>query len=53
MIFGVLDTETVAQLTLNGVFRGAAYGILGVGFALILFSYTFVNLYFSAEHAFR
>ena len=36
MIFGVLDTETVAQLTLNGIFRGAAYGILGVGFALIL-----------------
>ena len=24
-----------------------------LGFALILFSYTFVNLYFSAEHAFR
>lgn len=24
-----------------------------VGFALIIFSYTFVNLYFSAEHAFR
>ena len=36
MILGVLDTETVAQLTLNGIFRGAAYGILGVGFALIL-----------------
>ena len=36
MIFGVLDTETVAQLTLNGIFRGTAYGILGVGFALIL-----------------
>ena len=26
----------VSQLTVNGIFRGAAYGLLGVGFALIL-----------------
>jgi branched-subunit amino acid ABC-type transport system permease component len=36
LIFAVFDAETVAQLTANGIFRGAAYGILGVGFALIL-----------------
>ena len=36
MLFAVFDAETVAQLTANGIFRGAAYGILGVGFALIL-----------------
>ena len=36
MLFAVLDAETVAQLTVNGIFRGAAYGILGVGFAIIL-----------------
>ena len=30
------DATTVAQLTANGIFRGAAYGLLGVGFALIL-----------------
>jgi branched-chain amino acid transport system permease protein len=36
LIFAVFDAETVAQLTANGIFRGAAYGILGVGFAIIL-----------------
>jgi branched-subunit amino acid ABC-type transport system permease component len=36
VILAVLNTETVAQLTANGIFRGAAYGALGVGFALIL-----------------
>jgi branched-chain amino acid transport system permease protein len=36
LLFAVFDAETVAQLTANGIFRGAAYGILGVGFALIL-----------------
>jgi branched-chain amino acid transport system permease protein len=36
VLFAVFDAETVAQLTANGIFRGAAYGILGVGFALIL-----------------
>lgn len=36
MIFGALDIETVSQLTANGIINGAAYGLLGVGFALIL-----------------
>jgi branched-chain amino acid transport system permease protein len=36
LLFAVFDAETVAQITANGIFRGAAYGILGVGFALIL-----------------
>jgi len=36
LILAAFDTETVAQLTANGIFRGAAYGLLGVGFALIL-----------------
>jgi branched-subunit amino acid ABC-type transport system permease component len=36
LIFAVFDAETVAQLTANGLFAGAAYGVLGVGFALIL-----------------
>ena len=35
MIFGV-SLETFAQLTANGIFRGAAYGLLGAGFAIIL-----------------
>ena len=35
-MFARFDATTVFQLTLNGVFRGAAYGLLGVGFALIL-----------------
>jgi branched-subunit amino acid ABC-type transport system permease component len=36
VLFAVFNAETVAQLTANGIFRGAAYGILGVGFAIIL-----------------
>lgn len=36
MFFARFDAATVAQLTANGIFRGAAYGLLGVGFALIL-----------------
>jgi len=36
VIFGALDIETVSQLTANGIINGAAYGLLGVGFALIL-----------------
>lgn len=36
MILAVVDLETFAQLTANGIFRGAAFGLLGVGFALIL-----------------
>ena len=35
-MFARFDATTVAQLTANGIFRGAAYGLLGVGFALIL-----------------
>ena len=35
-MFARFDATTFAQLTANGVFRGAAYGLLGVGFALIL-----------------
>ena len=35
-MFARFDATTVAQLTANGVIRGAAYGLLGVGFALIL-----------------
>jgi branched-subunit amino acid ABC-type transport system permease component len=31
-----VTAETVAQLTVTGLFRGTAYGLLGVGFALIL-----------------
>jgi len=31
-----LTFETFRQLTVNGFFRGCAYGLLGVGFALIL-----------------
>ena len=36
MFFAVFNAETVAQLTAKGIFAGAAYGLLGVGFALIL-----------------
>ena len=36
MLLARFDAATVAQLTANGIFRGAAYGLLGVGFALIL-----------------
>jgi branched-subunit amino acid ABC-type transport system permease component len=35
-MFAGFDATTIAQLTANGIFRGAAYGLLGVGFALIL-----------------
>jgi branched-subunit amino acid ABC-type transport system permease component len=35
-MFARFDATTVAQLTASGIFRGAAYGLLGVGFALIL-----------------
>jgi branched-subunit amino acid ABC-type transport system permease component len=31
-----VDAETVRQLTVDGFFRGCSYGLLGVGFALIL-----------------
>lgn len=31
-----VDAETVRQLTVDGVFRGCSFGLLGVGFALIL-----------------
>ena len=36
MLLAVVNLETFAQLTANGIFRGAAFGMLGVGFALIL-----------------
>lgn len=36
MTLAVVNLETFAQLTANGIFRGAAIGLLGVGFALIL-----------------
>jgi branched-chain amino acid transport system permease protein len=32
----VVNLETFAQLTANGLFRGSAFGLLGVAFALIL-----------------
>jgi branched-chain amino acid transport system permease protein len=35
-MLAVVNLETFAQLTANGIFRGAAIGLLGVGFALIL-----------------
>lgn len=35
-MLAVVSAEAFAQLTANGIFRGAAYGLLGVGFALIL-----------------
>ena len=35
MLFAV-NLETVRQLTIDGFFRGCSYGLLGVGFALIL-----------------
>lgn len=31
-----MDFETFAQLTVNGLINGSSYGLLGVGFALIL-----------------
>jgi branched-subunit amino acid ABC-type transport system permease component len=36
MILGAFDIETLSQLTANGLIAGASYGLLGVGFALIL-----------------
>jgi branched-chain amino acid transport system permease protein len=36
VILGVLDVETVKQLTVDGFYRGCSYGLLGAGFALIL-----------------
>ena len=36
MLLAQFDATTAAQLTVNGVIRGAIYGLLGVGFALIL-----------------
>lgn len=36
MLLAAVDLQTFAQLTANGIFRGAAFGLLGVGFALIL-----------------
>jgi branched-subunit amino acid ABC-type transport system permease component len=35
-LLAVLDLRTFVQLTANGIINGAAYGLLGVGFALIL-----------------
>ncbi len=35
-LLAVFNAETVAQLTAKGLFAGSAYGLLGVGFALIL-----------------
>lgn len=35
MLFAV-DAQTLRQLTIDGFFRGCSYGLLGVGFALIL-----------------
>jgi len=36
VLLAVVSWESFAQLTANGIFRGAAYGLLGAGFALIL-----------------
>lgn len=36
MLLAAVNLETFAQLTANGIFRGAGIGLLGVGFALIL-----------------
>ena len=36
MILAVFDLRTVEQLTANGIINGTFYGLLGVGFALIL-----------------
>ncbi len=36
MLLAAFDGETIAQLTMNAIFRGSSYGLLGVGFALIL-----------------
>ena len=36
MILAVVSVEAFEQLTANAIFRGAAYGLLGAGFAIIL-----------------
>ena len=36
MIYAVVTWDAFWQLTASGIFRGAAYGLLGAGFALIL-----------------
>jgi branched-subunit amino acid ABC-type transport system permease component len=36
LVLAVVSLESFAQLTANGVSRGAAYGLLGAGFAIIL-----------------
>ncbi len=36
MVLAVVNLETFLQLTANGLSRGAAYGLLGAGFAIIL-----------------
>jgi branched-subunit amino acid ABC-type transport system permease component len=36
LVLAVVTMKVFEQLTANGLFRGAAYGLLGVGFALIL-----------------
>ncbi len=58
MVFAVVSAKAFAQLTANGIFRGAAYGLLGVGFAIILgvtgrfhFAYSFTYT-FAAYMAF-
>lgn len=36
MVLAVVSLESFLQLTVNGISRGAAYGLLGAGFAIIL-----------------
>jgi branched-chain amino acid transport system permease protein len=36
VVLAVVSLESFAQLTANGISRGAAYGLLGAGFAIIL-----------------
>jgi len=36
LLFGVVSWDAFLNLTASGIFRGASYGLLGVGFALIL-----------------
>jgi branched-subunit amino acid ABC-type transport system permease component len=36
VVLSVVSWESFTQLTASGIFRGAAYGLLGAGFALIL-----------------
>jgi branched-subunit amino acid ABC-type transport system permease component len=49
-VIAVVNLETFLQLTANGIFRGSAFGLLGVAFALILgvtgrFHFAFGALY--------